>query len=185
MDVKRKRRKRKDRTRRRGVNWKGCTQFSATTSSCACWPFHNSSSLIWTSVTLTNGTTGSMALRLLEGNLLPRNAWRQICQLMADGATLKGALKSMRENQLFWTRSTSGSCSNNFAHPESPRARAKEKERARPRWPGKGVYQDHLESSPADTRAEVKRKVTSREDAPVPGLLTGRSNPRRLAGTSA
>ena len=33
-----------------------------------------------------------------------RNAWRQICQLMADGATLKNSLKQMKENQLFWTR---------------------------------------------------------------------------------
>ena len=33
-----------------------------------------------------------------------RNAWRQIYQLMADGSTLKTAMKTIKEDQLFWTR---------------------------------------------------------------------------------
>ena len=33
-----------------------------------------------------------------------RNAWRQIYQLIADGSTLKNAMKTIREDQLFWTR---------------------------------------------------------------------------------
>ena len=35
-----------------------------------------------------------------------RNAWRQICQLMADGVTFKNSLKQMKENQLFWSTLT-------------------------------------------------------------------------------
>ena len=77
-----------------------------------------------------------------------RNAWRQICQLMADGATLKGALKQMRENQLFWTREVYERIMfQQLRVPKDPKGKGKGKGKGKTKT-GKGVYQDHLKSSP-------------------------------------
>ena len=113
------------------------------------------------------------------------NAWRQICQLMADGVTLKNSLKQMKENQLFWTREVYERIM--FQQPESRRGKEKEKGRARPSQ-SKGSIRTTSNPHPVARRAEENlRRASPREDAPVVGQLTGRSNPQRespTAGTS-
>ena len=111
-----------------------------------------------------------------------RNAWRQICQLMADGATLKNSLKQMKENQLFWTREVYERIMfQQLRSPRHPKGKGKGKGKGKTKSV-KGVYQDHLKPS-----GENLRRASLREDAPVVGQLTGRSNPQRespTAGTS-
>ena len=80
------------------------------------------------------------------------------------------------------------SCSNNSAPPESPRGKEKEKGRARPSQ-SKGSIRTTSSPHPVARRAgeNLRRASLSREDAPVVGQLTGRSNPQRespTAGTS-
>ena len=84
-----------------------------------------------------------------------RNAWRQICQLMADGATLKNSLKQMKENQLFWTRGVYERIM--FQQLRSPigsaRGKEKEKGRARPSQ-SKGSTRTTSNPHPVVRRAE-------------------------------
>ena len=79
------------------------------------------------------------------------------------------------------------SCSNNSVPPESPRGKEKEKGRARPSQ-SKGSIRTTSSPHPVARRAgENLRRASLREDAPVVGQLTGRSNPQRespTAGTS-
>ena len=118
-----------------------------------------------------------------------RNAWRQICQLMADGATLKGALKQMRENQLFWTREVYERIMfQQLRVPRDPKAKGKGKGKARGR-PRLAKVSTRTTSNhpPVVTRAEARTKGPPREDGSVAGQLTGHSNPQRefpIAGIS-
>ena len=101
-----------------------------------------------------------------------RNAWRQVCQLMADGATLKGALKRMRENQLFWTRQFYERIMfQQLRAPRDPKGKGKGKGKGK-----KVSIRTTWNHPPVVTRAEAKIKGQPREAAPVAGLLTGRSN---------
>ena len=70
--------------------------------------------------------------------------WRQVYQLMADGATLKAALKQMKENQLFWTREVYERIMfQQLRTPRDPKGKGKGKGRGKTKT-GKGVYPDHL-----------------------------------------
>ena len=84
-------------------------------------------------------------------------------------------------------RSTNVSCFNNSVPSGSPRGKEKEKGRARPRQ-SKGSTRTTSNPHPVVRRAEENlRRASPREDAPVVGQLTGRSNPQRespTAGTS-
>ena len=95
-----------------------------------------------------------------------RNAWRQICQLMADGATLKGALKQMRENQLFWTREVYERIMfQQLRVPRDPKRKGKGKGKGKTKS-GKGVYQDHLKSSPSGYKGGGKDKGPNKGGRP-------------------
>ena len=95
-----------------------------------------------------------------------RNAWRQICQLMADGATLKGALKQMRENQLFWTREVYERIMfQQLRVPRDPKGKGKGKGKGKTKS-GKGVYQDHLKSSPSGYKGGGKDKGPNKGGRP-------------------
>ena len=59
-----------------------------------------------------------------------RNAWRQIYQPMADGATLKPALKTLKDDQLFWSREVYERIIFQQLRPQEPKG-AKERARAR------------------------------------------------------
>ena len=111
-----------------------------------------------------------------------RNAWRQICQLMADGATLKNSLKQMKENQLFWTREVYERIMfQQLRSPREPKGKGKGKGKGKTKSV-KGVYQDHLKPSPSGQKG--RGKFGPREDAPVVGQLTGRSNPQPNSPTA-
>ena len=95
-----------------------------------------------------------------------RNAWRQICQLMADGATLKGALKQMRENQLFWTCEVYERIMfQQLRVPRDPKGKGKGKGKGKTKS-GKGVYQDHLKSSPSGYKGGGKDKGPNKGGRP-------------------
>ena len=89
---------------------------------------------------------------------------------MADGATLKNSLKQMKENQLFWTREVYERIMfQQLRFPKEPKGKGKGKGKGKTKS-AKGVYQDHLKSSPVVRRAEANlRKAKPREDAPVVG----------------
>ena len=84
-----------------------------------------------------------------------RNAWRQICQLMADGATLKNSLKQMKENQLFWTREVYERIMfqqlRSLREPKGKGGKGKGKTKS-----VKGVHQDHLKPSPSGQKGGGK-----------------------------
>ena len=85
-----------------------------------------------------------------------RNAWRQICQLMADGATLKNSLKQMKENQLFWTREVYERIMfQQLRSPREPKGKGKGKGKGKTKSV-KGVYQDHLKPSPSGQKGGGK-----------------------------
>ena len=115
-----------------------------------------------------------------------RNAWRQICQLMADGATLKNSLKQMKENQLFWTREVYERIMfQQLRSPREPKGKGKGKGKGKTKSV-KGVHQDHLKPSPSGQKGGGKFEKGQSKGG-RPGQLTGRSNPRRespTAGTS-
>ena len=71
--------------------------------------------------------------------------------------------------------------------PREPKGKGKGKGKGKTKSV-KGVYQDHLKPSPSGQKGgENLRRASLREDAPVVGQLTGRSNPQRespTAGTS-
>ena len=84
-----------------------------------------------------------------------RNAWRQICQLMADGVTLKNSLKQMKENQLFWTREVYERIMfQQLRSPREPKGKGKGKGKGKTKSV-KGVYQDHLKPSPSGQKGGV------------------------------
>ncbi len=85
-----------------------------------------------------------------------RNAWRQVCQLMADGVTLKNSLKQMKENQLFWTREVYERIMfQQLRFPKEPKGKGKGKGKGKTKS-AKGVYQDHLKSSPSGQKGGGK-----------------------------
>ena len=119
-----------------------------------------------------------------------RNAWRQICQLMADGATLKNSLKQMKENQLFWTREVYERIMfQQLRSPREPKGKGKGKGKGKTKSV-KGVHQDHLKPSPNGQKGGGKfEKGQSKGGRPSgwPTNWAGRSNPQRespTAGTS-
>ena len=107
-----------------------------------------------------------------------RNAWRQVCQLMADGATLKNALKQMKENQLFWTREVYERIMfQQLRTPKDPKGKGKGKGKGKTKT-GKGVYQDHLKSSPGGEKGGGKyEKGQAKGGRPSGWPANWRSNP--------
>ena len=78
-----------------------------------------------------------------------RNAWRQIYQLMADGSTLKTAMKTIKEDQLFWTREVyERVLFQQLKTPRDPKGKGKGKDKGKKGGKTKGVYQDHLKNKP-------------------------------------
>ena len=78
-----------------------------------------------------------------------RNAWRQIYQLMADGSTLKNAMKTIREDQLFWTREVyERVLFQQLKTPKDPKGKGKGKDKGKKGGKTKGVYQEHLKTNP-------------------------------------
>ena len=78
-----------------------------------------------------------------------RNAWRQIYQLMADGSTLKTAMKTIKEDQLFWTREVyERVLFQQLKTPRDPKGKGKGKDKGKKGGKTKGVYQDHLKNNP-------------------------------------
>ena len=78
-----------------------------------------------------------------------RNAWRQIYQLMADGSTLKTAMKTIKEDQLFWTREVyERVLFQQLRTPRDPKGKGKGKDKGKKGGKTKGVYQDHLKTNP-------------------------------------
>ena len=143
---------------------------------------------MWARVTSMNGTTGSMAPRLQEGSLLPLR--RPCCgQSGMHGDRSANWWPMVPLSKGLWNkcertsysgpvRSMNASCSSNSVSPETPRGKGKEKERERPSR-AKVSTRTTSNHPPAATRAEERTKGPTREDAPVAGQLTGRSNPQR------
>ena len=78
-----------------------------------------------------------------------RNAWRQIYQLMADGSTLKEPMKTIKEDQLFWTREVyERVLFQQLRTPKDPKGKGKGKEKGKKGGKTKGVYQEHLKINP-------------------------------------
>ena len=78
-----------------------------------------------------------------------RNAWRQIYQLMADGSTLKEAMKTLREDQLFWSREVyERVIFQQLRTTSDPKGKGKGKGKGKKGGKVKGVYQEHLKSGP-------------------------------------
>ena len=197
MALKRRKKKRKGRILRPGGSWSGCTRFSGTTFLCVCWPSHSFNSSICARVTSMIGMTGSMDRRLLAESHLPLRLPFS-GQSGMHGARFVSWWPMGSPSRIPWSRwrriSFSGpvrsmnvSCSNNSVPPESPRGKEKEKGRARPSQ-SKGSIRTTSSPHPLARRAgENLRRASLREDAPVVGQLTGRSNPQRespTAGTS-
>ena len=143
-----------------------------------------------------NGMTGSMAPRLQEGNLPPlRLPWcgqsgmhggRSVNWWPMEPPSKGPWNKWGRTNFSGPVRSTNASCSSSSVSQETPKGKERGKERERPR-PAKVSTRTSWNHPPVVTRAEARTKGQPREDAPVAGRLTGRSNPERefpTAGTS-
>ena len=101
-----------------------------------------------------------------------RNAWRQIYQLMADGSTLKTAMKTIKEDQLFWTREVyERVLFQQLKTPRDPKGKGKGKDKGKKGGKTKGVYQDHLKNNPG--KGNGKNDKSSKGVVPMDGLRTG------------
>ena len=70
-------------------------------------------------------------------------------QLMADGSTLKTAMKTIKEDQLFWTREVyERVLFQQLKTPRDPKGKGKGKDKGKKGGKTKGVYQDHLKNNP-------------------------------------
>ena len=98
------------------------------------------------------------------------NAWRQIYQLiMADGASLKSAMKSLRDDHLFWSREVYERILFQQLRPGTLKgAREKGKEKARPEpLDSMGSTRSILRPRPWGTRAEEKAKTARKGGWPA------------------
>ena len=87
-----------------------------------------------------------------------RNAWRQIYQLMADGSTLKTAMKTIKEDQLFWTREVyERVLFQQLKTPRDPKGKGKGKDKGKKGGKTKGVYQDHLKNNAGKGRQGLQK----------------------------
>ena len=70
-------------------------------------------------------------------------------KLMADGSTLKTAMKTIKEDQLFWTREVyERVLFQQLKTPRDPKGKGKGKDKGKKGGKTKGVYQDHLKNNP-------------------------------------
>ena len=68
---------------------------------------------------------------------------------MADGSTLKTAMKTIKEDQLFWTREVyERVLFQQLKTPRDPKGKGKGKDKGKKGGKTKGVYQDHLKNNP-------------------------------------
>ena len=68
---------------------------------------------------------------------------------MADGSTLKTAMKTIKEDQLFWTREVyERVLFQQLRTPRDPKGKGKGKDKGKKGGKTKGVYQDHLKTNP-------------------------------------
>ena len=68
---------------------------------------------------------------------------------MADGSTLKTAMKTIKEDQLFWTREVyERVLFQQLRTPRDPKGKGKGKDKGKKGGKTKGVYQDHLKNNP-------------------------------------
>ena len=158
MALKKRRRKRKEPILKPGANWSACTwvfrnnllmctlafpqfqQFDITKSDLDEWYdwFYGPS--------IAGRRPPPSEFTLLWSE---RNAWRQIYQLMADGSTLKTAMKTIKEDQLFWTREVyERVLFQQLKTPRDPKGKGKGKDKGKKGGKTKGVYQDHLKNNP-------------------------------------
>ena len=98
-------------------------------------------------------TTGPSVIELhwrrIGPSRLASHAWRQIYQLMADGSTLKNAMKTIREDQLFWTREVyERVLFQQLRTPKDPKGKGKGKDKGKKGGKTKGVHQEHLKTNP-------------------------------------
>ena len=175
MLLRKKRRKKNVQTHRLVDNWRGCTRSSVTTSSCVCWLSHNSNSLIWARVTLMNGMTGSMAPRLQEGSLLPLR--RPCCgQSGMHGDRSVNWWPMVPLSKGLWNKWKRTSYSGpswvyerimfqQLRVPKDPKGKGKGKGKGKTKS-GKGVYQDHLKSSPSGYKGGGKDKGPNKGGRP-------------------